>query len=116
MHPLLRAYQWLFTAGRMHQRSRRLVQSACDQLTAPRQLNNFRRLEKGALRMVQVLDRQVLVLNRLWQAINVCSVRRAFALLCAGHAQVVYSDGENFLTHDFPSWRDFSREAPENDE
>ena len=66
--------------------------------------------------MVHVLDRQVLVLNRLWQAINVCSVRRAFALLCAGHAQVVYSDGENFLTHDFPSWRDFSQEVPDQDE
>ncbi|HET6406681.1 MAG TPA: HNH endonuclease [Chthoniobacteraceae bacterium] len=63
--------------------------------------------------MVQVLDRQVLVLNRLWQAINVCSVRRAFSLLCAGHAQVVYADGENFFTHDFASWRDFSREAPD---
>jgi 5-methylcytosine-specific restriction endonuclease McrA len=66
--------------------------------------------------MVQVLDRQVLVLNRLWQAINVCSVRRAFSLLCAGHAQVLSTDGENFLTHDFKSWRDFSDEAPEADE
>jgi 5-methylcytosine-specific restriction endonuclease McrA len=66
--------------------------------------------------MVQVLDRQVLVLNRLWQAINVCSVRRAFSLLCAGHAQVVYSDGDNFLTHDFASWRDFSREAPDGED
>ena len=63
-----------------------------------------------------MLDRQVLVLNRLWQAINVCTVRRAFTLLCAGHAQVVYSDTENnFLTHDFESWRDFSSRQPDDE-
>lgn len=63
-----------------------------------------------------MLDRQVLVLNRLWQAINVCSVRRAFTLLCAGHAQVVYNDGVNsFQTHDFESWRDFSDREPHDE-
>jgi 5-methylcytosine-specific restriction endonuclease McrA len=62
-----------------------------------------------------MLDRQVLVLNRLWQAINVCSVRRAFTLLCQGHAQVVYAEGNNFLTHDFDSWRDFSVREPEDE-
>jgi 5-methylcytosine-specific restriction endonuclease McrA len=66
--------------------------------------------------MVHVLDRQVLVLNRLWQAINVCSVRRAFALLCSGDAQIVHADGNSFLTHDFQSWRDFSAQAPEQDD
>jgi len=60
-----------------------------------------------------MLDHQVLVLNRLWQAINVCTVRRAFTLLCAGHAQVVYSNERNsFFTHDFESWRDFSSREP----
>lgn len=63
-----------------------------------------------------MLERQVLVLNRLWQAINVCSVRRAFTLLCAGHAQVVYGDEQNnFQTHDFDSWRDFSTREPEEE-
>ena len=63
-----------------------------------------------------MLDRQVLVLNRLWQAINVCTVRRAFTLLCQGHAQVVHADGQNnFLTHDFESWRDFSTGEPEDE-
>ena len=63
-----------------------------------------------------MLDRQVLVLNRLWQAINVCTVRRAFTLLCQGHAQVVYADGRNnFLTHDFESWRSFSTREPEEE-
>ena len=61
-----------------------------------------------------MLDHQVLVLNRLWQAINVCTVRRAFTLLCQGHAQVVNADGQNnFFTHDFDSWRDLSVREPE---
>ncbi|MEA3210790.1 MAG: hypothetical protein QOE70_3847 [Chthoniobacter sp.] len=61
-----------------------------------------------------MLDRQVLVLNRLWQAINVCTVRRAFTLLCQGHAQVVNATGgNNFFTHDFDSWRDLSQREPE---
>lgn len=59
-----------------------------------------------------MLERNVLVLNRLWQAVNVCSARRAFGLLFAGQAQVVHTDGEHFLTHDFESWRDFSRREP----
>ena len=63
-----------------------------------------------------MLDRQVLVLNRLWQAINVCSVRRAFTLLSAGQAQVVDADEDrNFLTHDFESWRDLSEREPEEE-
>src|SRR5437764_1385369 len=61
-----------------------------------------------------LLNSQVLVLNRLWQAVNICSARRAFALVYAGHAQVVATDGtNNFLTHDFDSWRDFSVQSPE---
>ncbi|PYL86642.1 MAG: HNH endonuclease [Verrucomicrobia bacterium] len=61
-----------------------------------------------------LLNSQVLVLNRLWQAVNICSARRAFALVYAGHAQVVATDGaNNFLTHDFDSWRDFSAQSPE---
>ncbi len=63
-----------------------------------------------------LLDSQVLVLNRLWQAVNICSARRAFTLLYQGHAQVVSSDPQNnFLTHDFDSWRDFSATAPEHE-
>src|SRR5256885_12967577 len=63
-----------------------------------------------------LLNSQVLVLNRLWQAVNICSARRAFSLVYAGHAQVVSSDeANNFLTHDFDSWRDFSTDAPDNE-
>ena len=63
-----------------------------------------------------VLNSQVLVLNRLWQAVNICSARRAFALVYAGHAQIVSSDEpNNFLTHDFESWRDLSANAPDHE-
>ncbi len=59
------------------------------------------------------LSQQVLVLNRLWQAVNVCSVRRALALLFEGHAQVVWGDeGGAFQTFDFGAWRDFSNTNP----
>lgn len=67
--------------------------------------------------MQSVLDTPVLVLNRLWQAVNTCSARRAFTLLYQGHAQAVSSDtGQGFLTHDFDSWRDFSRQDPHHPE
>ena len=39
--------------------------------------------------MSSVLNQHVLVLNRLWQAVNVCTARRALTLLFQGHAQVV---------------------------
>ena len=59
--------------------------------------------------MTFALNQQVLVLNRLWQAVNICSVRRALSLLFEGQAQVVFgeSDGD-FQTFDFKGWRDFS--------
>src|SRR6266550_1008321 len=71
----------------------------------------------GARRDVHtVLNSQVLVLNRLWQAVNICSARRAFALVYAGHAQIVSSDeANNFLTNDFESWRDLSANAPDHE-
>src|SRR5881398_1587456 len=63
-----------------------------------------------------VLNSQVLVLNRLWQAVNICSARRAFALVYAGHAQIVSSDeANNFMAHDFESWRDLSANAPDHE-
>lgn len=75
---------------------------------------SFRRFLRFAPQ--DMLDQQVLVLNRLWQAVNVCTVRRAFTLLCQGHAQVVRADAQNnFFTHDLDSWRDLSSREPEAD-
>jgi 5-methylcytosine-specific restriction endonuclease McrA len=62
------------------------------------------------------LNQQVLVLNRLWQAVNVCSVKRALTLLFQGHAQVVFSSGENsFQTFNFREWKDFSIREPHDE-
>jgi len=56
-----------------------------------------------------MLNENVLVLNRLWQAINVCTVERAFTLLYMGHAEVVVENAGDFRTFDFGEWRDFSQ-------
>jgi 5-methylcytosine-specific restriction endonuclease McrA len=55
----------------------------------------------------------VLVLNRLWQAVNVCSAERAFALLCTDHAQVVFEDENGFNTFSFEDWCGYSIDHPE---
>lgn len=63
--------------------------------------------------VTRTLQQQVLVLNRLWQPVNVCSAKRALGLLFLGHAQVVQTSGEaQFSTHDLESWL---REAPEGE-
>jgi 5-methylcytosine-specific restriction endonuclease McrA len=59
-----------------------------------------------------VLDRPVVVLNRLWQPVHTCSVRRALKLVSLGHAQIVQTDGESrFQTHDLMSWVEHSSET-----
>ncbi len=55
----------------------------------------------------------VLVLNRLWQAVNVCTAERALSLLYMGHAQVVYERDGAFNTFSFHEWCDFSGRADE---
>ena len=63
--------------------------------------------------MGSFLNQQVLVLNRLWQAVNVCTARRALALLFDGHAQAVLSTPDGvFHTYDFREWKDFSQQQP----
>ncbi len=62
--------------------------------------------------MSAATERHVLVLNRLWQAVNVCTVERALTLLFTGHAAVVHQDGaNNFATFSFHEWRHFSDAA-----
>ncbi len=63
--------------------------------------------------MSSYLNQQVLVLNRLWQAVNICTARRALTLLFQGHAQVVFGTADgSFRTFDFCEWHDFSRQEP----
>ena len=55
------------------------------------------------------LSEPVLVLNRLWQAVNVIAAKRAFSLLASGHASVVYEENEDFQIFDMMDWVDFSQ-------
>jgi 5-methylcytosine-specific restriction endonuclease McrA len=54
------------------------------------------------------LDASVLVLNKLFMAVHVISVRRAFILLCKELAEVVSLEDGTFATYDFASWREIS--------
>jgi 5-methylcytosine-specific restriction endonuclease McrA len=54
------------------------------------------------------LDASVLVLNKLFMAIHIISVRRAFCLLCKDLAEVVSLEDGQFTTYDFASWREVS--------
>ena len=54
------------------------------------------------------LDASVLVLNKLFMAIHIISVRRAFCLLCKDLAEVVSLEDGQFLTYDFATWRELS--------
>ncbi|MCI0465380.1 MAG: HNH endonuclease [Gemmataceae bacterium] len=52
-----------------------------------------------------LLDSNVLVLNRLFQAVHVTSVRKAFALFYKGHVRAVEPD---YTTYSFENWRDIT--------
>jgi 5-methylcytosine-specific restriction endonuclease McrA len=54
------------------------------------------------------LDASVLVLNKLFMAVHIISVRRAFVLLCKELAEVVNHEDGQFATYDFQSWREVS--------
>jgi 5-methylcytosine-specific restriction endonuclease McrA len=62
--------------------------------------------------MDAALDQPVLVLNRLWQAVNVIGAKRAFALLARGHAHVVHHHDEDFRVFSMMDWIDFSQSNP----
>jgi 5-methylcytosine-specific restriction endonuclease McrA len=54
------------------------------------------------------LDASVLVLNKLFLAIHIISVRRAFTLLCKDLAEVVSLEDGQFSTYNFATWREVS--------
>ncbi|MGL4424184.1 MAG: HNH endonuclease [Gemmataceae bacterium] len=54
------------------------------------------------------LDSSVLVLNKMFMAVHIISVRRAFCLLCKELAEVVAQEDGNFATYNFTSWRELS--------
>src|SRR5262245_30700077 len=54
------------------------------------------------------LDHSVLVLNKLYMAIHIISVRRAFCLLAKDLAEVVSLEDGQFATYTFDTWREVS--------
>ena len=54
------------------------------------------------------LSCSVLVLNRLYMAVHVVNVRRAFGLLCRELAEVVNFEEGKFAAYSFESWREMS--------
>ena len=54
------------------------------------------------------LDCSVLVLNRLYMAVHVVGVRRAFVMLFRDVAEVVHPENGSFANYDFQSWREIS--------
>jgi 5-methylcytosine-specific restriction endonuclease McrA len=48
------------------------------------------------------------VLNRLYVAVHVIGVRRAFSLICREMAEVVHWEDGHFAAYDFLSWRELS--------
>lgn len=57
---------------------------------------------------MSTLNQHVLVLNRLWQAVNICTVKRAIGLVYRGNAMVVFEEEGELQTYTFNDWRDFS--------
>ena len=55
-----------------------------------------------------MIDGNVLVLNQFWQAVNICSVKRALCLLYRNDARVVTAEDGNFGTFSFQDWKDLS--------
>src|SRR3954453_1165173 len=62
----------------------------------------------GSMQSSSALDASVLVLNKLFMAVHIISVRRAFVLLCKELAEVVHYEDGQFATYDFETWREVS--------
>ena len=60
------------------------------------------------------LDASVLVLNKLFMAVHVISVRRAFCLLAKELAEVVTLEEGQYMTYDFGSWAEVSEYRAKN--
>jgi 5-methylcytosine-specific restriction endonuclease McrA len=58
------------------------------------------------------LKYRVLVLNRLWQPVNIIGPQRAFSLLMQDHAQVIHTGDGSFLLMNAATWFAHSLEQP----
>jgi 5-methylcytosine-specific restriction endonuclease McrA len=62
------------------------------------------------------LEYRILVLNRLWQPVNIVGTQRAFSLLLQDHAQVIYTGDASFRMMDAAAWLALSEEEVPNDD
>ena len=62
------------------------------------------------------MQSNVLAVNRLYLAIHVITVRRAFALLWKGMAEVINIEDGAYMAYDFDAWRETSELRSELDE
>lgn len=60
------------------------------------------------------LEASVLVLNKMFMAVHVITVRRAFILLCKELAEVVNLEDGQFATYTFETWREVSEFRAKN--
>jgi 5-methylcytosine-specific restriction endonuclease McrA len=67
-----------------------------------------------SLPQTSALDASVLVLNKLFMAIHIISVRRAFCLLAKDLAEVVSLEDGQYTTYDFETWREVSEFRAQN--
>jgi len=68
----------------------------------------------------EALRASVLVLNRLYMAVHVIGVRRAFGLLLSDLAEVIHDEDGTFANYSFEAWREMSQlradeKSPEDD-
>lgn len=54
------------------------------------------------------LESSVLVLNKLFMAVHIISVKRAFCLLFKDLAEVIHHEDGQFASYDFETWREVS--------
>jgi len=58
------------------------------------------------------LSKQILVLNRLWQPVNIIGVKRGFGLLFQEHARVVHPIGDSYQVFEPGEWIEHCIEHP----
>lgn len=62
------------------------------------------------------LNYRILVLNRLWQAVNIVGVQRGFSLLLQDNAQVIYTSDQSYRLMNSDAWLKLSEERQDSEE
>ena len=56
-----------------------------------------------------MIEYRILVLNKLWQPVNIIGIERAFSLLLQDHAQAIYTSDGSFRMMNSSSWLELSK-------